>query len=161
MMNNILLSQLFRTELNGQALVISEVDELDILEFRRKTPVQHFDLTRRRARLRLTTRPNRLRLLVAYTKRPHHNATDRTNTLNIFLRAGIQSIECIHLVQLDVRRLLFFLRDAVLGNHSVSICDLLSIAKDMVVSMTHTKADTSAVLSSWSQAENENLIRKF
>ncbi|KAL7680800.1 putative pleckstrin domain-containing protein [Plasmopara halstedii] len=227
------------SELNGQALVISEVDELDILEFevdslrccnpmsncntrqsrkispimnltsqtvmetvrpasttltqslkttdevlmcskciestmystravckrkpreKRKTPVHRFDVARRRARLRLKTRPKRLRSLIARTKRPRHNATDRTNTLHILLRAGIQSIECIHLIQLDVRRLVFLLRDAVLGNHSVSMCDLLSIAKAMVVAMTHTKADTSAVLSSSSQAENENLIRKL
>lgn len=132
------------------------------LEVRKKYSIQLSNvaqaLFRKRARQHATTQEKRLRLLAARFRKAQKDAKC---TERILLRAGFQLIERIRLVQENVRRLVCLLRDAVLGNNLVGMCDLLSIAKAMVKALAHTKVDTNLVPSSILQDDNENLVRRL
>ncbi|KAI9989865.1 hypothetical protein PInf_020156 [Phytophthora infestans] len=123
-----------------------------------KDLIQHFQVIR--SRLRTRPRNKKKRLVFTRFQAVRRNAKQRKNTARVLLRAGMQLIELIHLLHKDVRGLVFLLRDAILGGNTLSICELLSLVRRMVKTLTHLNLDSSAS-ASFLEEDNESLVRRL
>ncbi|KAG4057011.1 hypothetical protein JG687_00001388 [Phytophthora cactorum] len=112
------------------------------------------------ARRRLTSRNGRKRLLFTHFQEVRNDAKQRKYTERALLRAGMQLIELLHLLQKDVRGLVFLLRDAILGGIALSMSELLSLVRTMVKTLTHINLDSSAS-TSYPDDDNESLVRRL
>ncbi|ETP50754.1 hypothetical protein F442_04022 [Phytophthora nicotianae P10297] len=121
-------------------------------------------LRRHRARRRLTSRIGGKRLLFTQFQKLRSDAKERKYTgkytERVLLGAGMQLINLIHLVHMDVRGLVFLLRDAILGGHTLSMCEILSLVRTMVTTLTYINFGSSAA-TSLSEDDNESLVRRL
>ncbi|GMF44127.1 unnamed protein product [Phytophthora fragariaefolia] len=127
----------------------------------RNSIVRQSALRRKGARKRPNSRDKRRRLLFTDFQERRQYIKVRKYAERILLQAGMQLIERIQLLQSDVRKLVFLLRDAILGGSALSAEDLLCLAKTMLNSFTHTNAGLRSDSPPVSEDAKETLVRKL
>ncbi|OWZ18977.1 Tyrosyl-DNA phosphodiesterase [Phytophthora megakarya] len=142
--------------------------QTEVFEFhpqmRLKELIQHSNvrrsLLRRRGARRHPTWQNKQRgLLFSGFKERRHYAKLRKYAQCILLQAGMQMIDRIQILRKNVRELVFLLRDAVLGGHTLKADDLLSLAWTMVNALARTTESSDAFPGS--EDTRENMVRRL
>ncbi|KAE8888003.1 hypothetical protein PF005_g18429 [Phytophthora fragariae] len=123
--------------------------------------VRNSAFRRRGARKRPNSRDKRRRLLFTGFRERRQCAKVRKCAERILLQAGMQMIERIQLLQQDVQKLVFSLRDAILGGSALTADGLLALARTMVNALTHQDVDLCSQVSSVSDDTKENLVRRL
>lgn len=136
--------------------------EVKLRNLVQNSTVRQSALRRRGARRRPNSRGKRRRLLFTGFQERRASAKARKYAERILLQAGMQMIERMQLLQQDVRKLVFVLRDAILGGSSLSADDLLALARAMVNDLTRTgvglsRPETFPVYDD----SKENLVRRL
>ncbi|KAL3671323.1 hypothetical protein V7S43_003253 [Phytophthora oleae] len=146
---------------NGTTEAVPTVSEVKLKEFIQHPSVRRIVLRRRGARRHPSSRNKRRVLFFPVFQENKHYSKRRKHAERVLLRAGMQLIERLQLVQTDVRELVFFLRDAVLAGRTLSTDELLSLARTMVNSLTPPCTDSSTNVSPPPDDTRENLVRRL
>ncbi|KAJ8574825.1 hypothetical protein ON010_g4387 [Phytophthora cinnamomi] len=143
------------------SLALTRHPEARLRKSIQNSTVRQSAFRRRGARKRPSSRSKRRCLLFTSFQERRRAAKVRKYAERILLQAGMQMIERIQLLQQEVRKLVFILRDAILGGSVLTANDLLTLARTMVIALTHTGVGSRPDTFPASDDTKENTVRKL